>query len=67
MSCPQLGKDLLNRMGPLQQGTDQWMIAELAFTVVLYTVYKSDMAEEAQVSVGLGQRQILSFGKRKVI
>lgn len=67
MNCPQLGKDLLYRLGPLQQGTEQRMRAEVAFTVVLYTVHKSGMAEEAQVSVGLGQRQILSFGKRKVV
>lgn len=45
------------------------MGAELALTVVHYTAHKSDRAEEAQVSVGLGQRQILSFekGKRKVV
>lgn len=63
MRCLQLGKDLFYRMDPLQRGTEQWMRAELAFTVGLSTVHKSDIAEEVQVSVGLGPGQILSFGK----
>lgn len=33
----------------------------------LHSVHMSEIAEEAQVSVKLGQRQILPFGKRKAV